>query len=140
MTLPVLLFSYRKPGLSPTDVRSHYESIHVLLLQSIAGSHFPKIHGRCYIYRSEGEDSESLETSSYPAAVLMRAQADLEYDAIAELTFGDEAAFETFRDIVSDEEAADRIAKDEEMFLDRGRLKIVVGGERAFTEGQSTSQ
>ena len=66
-------------------------------------------------------------------------QEDFEYDAFAELVFDDKAAFQTFFALVSQEEAARTIAMDEEIFLDRGKLKAAVVGACVTTSGPVTS-
>ena len=137
MAYRVLIFAYRKPGTTPAAFKSHYESSHVPLVQSIAGAHFPKAHVRRYIHRTER--SASATDDDYPASVLAGAQSDFEYDAIAELIFDDEVAFQTFFGLVSQPEAADKISKDEDMFLDRAKMKVVVLGDCVTTSGPATS-
>ena len=65
--------------------------------------------------------------------MLVGSQADFDYDAIAELVFDDEAAFQTFFGVVSGKEAAERIARDEERFMVRERMRVVVVGEGVVT-------
>ena len=144
MAFIVLIFAYRKPGLSPVAFKSHYESSHVPLVQSIAGSHFPRLHTRRYIQQSQNNISASTkggaDNSNYPATILMGTPADFEYEAIAELTFDDDIAFQTFFGLVSQKEAAEKIANDEEMFLDRTKTKVVVVGDCIITTGQGSDQ
>lgn len=123
----VLIFAYRKPGISPAEFKSHYESSHVPLVESIAGSLFPKSHTRHYIQRADGAD--------HPATVLVGSQADFGYDAIAELIFDNEAAFQAFFARVTEPKAAEKIAQDEDKFLDRARMKVVIEGDRIVTSG-----
>jgi len=54
------------------------------------------------------------------------------------LIFDDENAFQTFYGIVSQQEAAERIAKDEKMFVDRSKMKMVVLGD-IRTSGPTSS-
>lgn len=61
--------------------------------------------------------------------------ADVDYDSFTELIFDDEAAFQTFFACVSQAEAAERIAKDEEVFLDRARTRIVFVDDCTVTTG-----
>jgi hypothetical protein len=49
------------------------------------------------------------------------------------MRFEDEQAFQAFFALVSSEEAAKRIAEDEEMFIDRERLRGVVVGDIVVT-------
>ena len=139
MPYTALIFAWRKPGTTPTDFKSHYESRHIPLIQSLAGPHFPKSHTRRYIQRSEVDASSYSssanggENAKYPATVLMGTQAEFDYDAFAELVFDDEGHFQTFMGVVGAKEAAERIAADEEMFLDRGRMMVVVVDECRVT-------
>lgn len=55
------------------------------------------------------------------------------YDAIAELVFRDEAAFQSMAAVLSTGEAAEKLAADEEAFLDRARTRIVVVAETTVT-------
>ncbi|KAL9118694.1 MAG: hypothetical protein Q9187_004757 [Circinaria calcarea] len=142
----ILIFAYRKPGLSLAAFKSHYEHSHVPLVQSIAGPHFPKTHTRRYLQRFEGNTTASPPSTesgainaNSPATVLVGTQAEFEYDAIAELTFDNEAAFQAFFALVSQGEAAERIARDEEMFSDRPKMRIVVVDDCAVTTGPMTS-
>ena len=65
--------------------------------------------------------------------MLAGTQADFQYDAFAELTFEDEEAFQTLMGIVGQGEAKERIAADEEIFMDRARMSVVVVEEPVAT-------
>ena len=82
MTYHILIFAYRKPGTDPAAFKSHYESSHMPLLQSIAGSHFLKAHICCYIHWTESS-AFSTNDKDYPAMLLAGIQSNFEYDAIA---------------------------------------------------------
>ncbi|MCJ1372937.1 hypothetical protein MMC20_004163 [Loxospora ochrophaea] len=130
----ILIFAYRKPGLSPAAFKSHYESSHVPLVQSITGPHFPNTHTRHYIQRAENTAaSPSSSNTDYPATVMVGAQEDFAYDAFAELTFDDAAAFHAFYALVNEEEAAKKIAQDEEMFVDRAKMRVAIVDDCAVT-------
>jgi hypothetical protein len=133
MTFKLLLFATRKPTLTPAEFRTHWETVHTPLIQSIAGSAFPLSHTRRYIARTPSPSSTSDTSNTWPAAVLVGAQEDFSYDGIAELVFEDQGAFEKFMGVVSGEEAAKRIADDEEAFLAREKLRAVVLGETEST-------
>lgn len=122
----VLIFAYRKPGLSPAEFKSYYESRHVPLIQSIAGPLLPISHTRRYIQRVQGSTEGGADNGNHPAAVLIGTPTDFEYDAIAEVIFEDEAAFQAFFACVNQEEAAVRIAEDEEKFLNRAKMRVVL--------------
>ena len=102
------------------------------LLQAIAGVHFPKSHTRRYLQRSS-------ESPDHPATVLVGTQSHFEYDAIAELIFDDETAFQTFFGVVSQKEAAEKIAEDEEKFLNRARMTAVAVDDCTVTTGSTKS-
>ncbi|UNI24092.1 hypothetical protein JDV02_009868 [Purpureocillium takamizusanense] len=129
MVFKVLLFAYRKPGLSPTEFRDHLEGRHMDLLKRLFGTAFPVSHVRRYIHRRAAEEEEEEHRDHYPATVLVGEQADFAYDVISELTFADEDAFRVFFAQYQSEEVAAEIREDEERFLDVGRLRAVVLGE-----------
>lgn len=64
--------------------------------------------------------------ADFPATVLIGSQRDFDYDAFAELSFVDAAAFQTFFGICQQPENAARISADEEQFLDRSRSKSLL--------------
>ncbi|KAF2253687.1 hypothetical protein BU26DRAFT_516008 [Trematosphaeria pertusa] len=129
MPFTFLLFITRKPTLTPTEFKTHWDAAHVALLQSTAGPYFPLTHTRRYIARPAAEAT----TGSWPASVLVGTQEDFAYDWIAELVFEDEAAFQEFMGAVSEPEAARRIAEDEERFIVREKMRAVVLGETSVT-------
>ncbi|KAI1203689.1 EthD domain-containing protein [Nemania serpens] len=134
MPYSILLFAYRKPGVTPEQFKSHYDGTHMPLVRELAGAHFPLSHTRRYIHRSENQaDGNTARNSCTPATVIIGTQKDFDYDAVAELTFEDEAAFHTFYGIVEQPENAAKIAADEENFLDRSRLTAVVVGDTTET-------
>lgn len=133
MPYTILIFAYRLPHLSPAAFKDYYETSHIPLLRSIAGPLFPNSHTRNYISRSEHPQGD-VNNSTYPAAVLIGTQQDFEYDAIAELTFDNETAFQAFFGRISEPLAAKRIADDEDQFLDRAKLKAVLLEETTVTK------
>lgn len=134
-----LVFAHRKPGLSPAEFKSHYESKHLPLIQTLTGSLFPKSHKRCYIQRVQGPIEGGADNANHPAMVLVGTPADFEYDVCAEVVFDDEAAFQAFFACVTQAEAARRIAEDEELFLDREKLRVVVVNDCTVTTGPATN-
>ena len=113
------------------------------LIQSLAGAHFPKAHVRRYIHRTESGGASATATGTgnneYPASALVGTQSDFDYDAIAELIFDNETAFQTFFGLVSQPDAAGKLAKDEEIFVDRSKMKAVVLGDCNTTNGPAPS-
>ncbi|OGM40819.1 hypothetical protein ABOM_010524 [Aspergillus bombycis] len=124
MVFQALLYVTRKSGTTPAEFQAHYETVHVPLIQKLAGADFPLAHRRLYLARpAPGEDN------SFPAAVLMGAQEDFAFDAVVELTFRDEAAFKVFFARRQEPGTKELVDADEETFLDPTKLKAVVLGE-----------
>jgi EthD domain len=127
-TFTILVFVTRKPGLSPSAFKSHYENKHIPLLKSLSTgppSIFPISHTRRYLTRDPSDPA-------HPVVVLVGDPADFAYDAIAEVNFESEAAFREFQTKVM---MTPKVAEDEERFTDRGKLKVVVLGETTVTRG-----
>ncbi|KAL3483115.1 EthD domain-containing protein [Aspergillus germanicus] len=125
----------RTVRLSPDEFHTCYEA-HAALIKHPAGDTFPVSHRRTYIARTTvhspppptGGDTTSRNPTT-PATMLRGAQADADFDAIAELTFADQAAFERFVARVQRPEVAAEIKADEEGFLETERVTIVMVGE-----------
>lgn len=133
MPYTILIFAYRKPGTTPEQFRAHYENTHVPLIRELAGEHFPVSHTRRYVQRAPGEGEGTERNADYPATVLLGSQADFDYDAFAELAFSDATHFQAFFGLTQQPENAARIAADEEHFLDRSKMPVVVLGETTVT-------
>ncbi|KAJ5992800.1 hypothetical protein N7451_008524 [Penicillium sp. IBT 35674x] len=135
MPSKILAHAYRKPGVSTEDFKKHYEA-HVDLIKRLSGDDFPLSHKRTYIVRQtvdvvpEGATSSNATT---PAVVLVGQQSEFDFDAYAELTFTDEQALHAFVQKIRAPEAADQIAADEELFLDRSKFAVVVLGDVSET-------
>jgi hypothetical protein len=127
MTFSFLLFVTRKPSLTPSDFKKYWETKHIDLIKSIVGDKFPLTHTRHYIARP------AEENGGWPAAVLVGAQEDFTYDGFAELVFEDEKAFKSFFAVISEPEAAAKLAEDEERFAVREKTRAVVVGESVVT-------
>jgi hypothetical protein len=118
MPYNILIFVGRKPGLSPSEFKDYYEG-HVRLLQFLAGGLFPKLHKRYYL--QFGADTQPT--------VLRGDKASFDFDAIAEVSFDDEAAYHAFIDVLGSKEPTEKLTEDEDKFSDREKLKIVVIGD-----------
>ena len=103
------------------------------VVHSITGSNFPKQHTRRYIQRTPDDSANSSESGTsnakWPATSLFGPAPEPDIDAIAELVFYDEAGCKKFFEIIKQEDAQRKLAADEELFLDRGKLKAVVLGD-----------
>ncbi|KAJ5231171.1 hypothetical protein N7489_011879 [Penicillium chrysogenum] len=111
MPVKVLVFLYRNPRLSPEEFKKYYEA-HVKLVKKLAGGDFPLSHHRNYIARTTP---------------------DFDFDAYAELTFADQAAYQAFAAKIYAPDAAAQITADEDKFLDRLKQGVVLVGEVRVT-------
>ncbi|OJJ44042.1 hypothetical protein ASPZODRAFT_135487 [Penicilliopsis zonata CBS 506.65] len=126
MPVRAIIIVYRKPGLSLEEFKHRYEA-HIQLIRRIVGDDFPLFHRRSYIARqtvATPPEGASTRNATTPATLLAGQQADFDFDAMAELTFADQAAFQAFAAKVYAPDAAAQIAADEEGFLDRSKLAI----------------
>jgi EthD domain len=132
----ILLIIYRNPSLTPTQFRDYLETKHMPLLQSLAGEVFPRVHSRRYIDRQPTETSADSPSgvSGYPANVLAGSVDFFDYDCVVEHVHESEDAFKVFfAKMMGDPEVAAKLQEDEEVFMDRGRMKAVVVSEVAET-------
>jgi len=136
MVYSVLIFAFRKQGTTPNEFKAHYEGSHVPLVKSLAGPHFPISHTRTYLHRTEDTNATGDNNAKYPASVMIGNQSDFDYDAFAELKFKDQGAFGAFFNLMQTPENAEKIAADEEKFLDRPKMAVVVVGEVNVTTGE----
>jgi EthD domain len=131
MSVKVFIVAYRKPGLSLEEFKKHYEA-HIDLIKRLSGDDFPLSHRRSYISRTTVETAladVTARNATTPATVITGKQSDFDFDATAELTFVDQAAFQAFGAKISTPDAAAQIAADEERFLDRSKLGIAMLGD-----------
>ncbi|KAJ5505292.1 hypothetical protein LT330_009319 [Penicillium expansum] len=135
MPVKMLVFLYRSPHLTPEEFKKRYEA-HVKLIKKLAGGDFPLSHHRNYISRSSIEippDGSTARNAFTPATILRGRQSDFDFDAYAELTFADQAAYQAFAAKIYTAEAAAQITADEDKFLDRLKMGIALVGEVRVT-------
>ncbi|KAF4876862.1 hypothetical protein CGCSCA1_v003965 [Colletotrichum siamense] len=128
MSYRMLIFLHRKEGLSHAEFKDHYENVHVPLTKELTGSLFPMLHSRRYIERSPDDGK---------AMVLAGAKGEDEADAVVEVAFKDEAAAQAFFAATNSGEAMERLKKDNEQFLNWGKLRILKISEVCETRGDS---
>ena len=133
MVFTVVLFAYRKPGLTPAAFRAHYENVHVPLMKELGGNLFPISHTRRYISRLEKTGTVE-ETQQYPAMIISGSASDFAYDAITEMVFESQEAFQKFSELLAKPDIAPTVAEDCAAFLDTSRTpSIVVIGDLCET-------
>jgi len=120
MTFTFLVYVWRKPGLSPAQFKHYYETVHIPLVTSIVGDSWPLTHVRRYT---------ALKEDSSGPSVMLGDPTSFDYDVLVEETFEDEGAFQRFYDVVRHPDHAKTIEEDEDRFLDRARMRVVVVGD-----------
>ncbi|KNG82818.1 hypothetical protein ANOM_009174 [Aspergillus nomiae NRRL 13137] len=136
MTYTLLAFLRRKPGLTPTAFKSHYENHHIPLLKDILGpGRFPTVHKRYYLPRVEesipdikdkspGETTATDPRPPREGVILPSTVAgEFSWDCCAEVVFRDQVHYEAFHEALVAQ--GERLRADEERFLDRGRMRVV---------------
>ncbi|RYP33716.1 hypothetical protein DL767_004645 [Monosporascus sp. MG133] len=114
MTVSIFIFSYRKASVTPEEFRTQTEEVLVPLLKEITGEHFPLSHTRRYIQHTAG--------------------AEIGADAIAELTFTDQAALGAFIGALKQPGNDARITEVEGKFTDSNKTSIVTVTETSITK------
>ena len=131
MTVTALLFCYRLPTLTQDAFREYIESTHVPLVQSLLGSKHPLTHTRYYI----NKDQDPSSGRGFMVGSATNSDADL----IAVITFESPEAMQASMTARQADGVREVIETDEEKFMDRSRVRLVVlGGEdvgRSVREG-----
>ncbi|KAJ6162685.1 hypothetical protein N7497_002664 [Penicillium chrysogenum] len=110
MPVKVLVFLYRNPRLSPEEFKKYYEA-----------------------HLKSPPDDSTARNAFTPATILRGRQPDFDFDAYAELTFADQAAYQAFAAKIYAPDAAAQITADEDKFLDRLKQGVVLVGEVRVT-------
>lgn len=114
--ITALLFCYRLPSLSPSQFRTYIEEKHVPLVKSLLGANHPSTHTRYYTNKDSGF---MVGTASSEDA-----------DVIAVMTFESQEVMQLSMQARRADGTREIIEADEERFMDRARVKVVVLGER----------
>lgn len=88
------------------NFKTHCEDVHVPLMKSLMGDHFPINHARRYLPTRE---PSSMELASGPLK---------DIDCIAELTWRDQAHFQGFMAVSAEAPIAAKVADDCAQFMD----------------------
>lgn len=110
--IKVMLVVSRRPDVSPEEFRRHYEEIHAPL----AASHLPL----------------SRYVRNY---VVDRFGADIDCDCITEFWFDYPGPWRERRAEILKQEILDIFAKDEETFMDRASMRVIVVEQGETPEG-----
>lgn len=108
------------------------------MVQSITGPSFPKKHTRRYVQRNSNDSANLPESDNtnakWIAPSLWGTGGEIDIDGVFALEFDDEAGCKKFFEIIKQEDAQSKLAADEELFLDRGKLRIVLQGDVNVSE------
>ena len=107
-------FLTKRDGMSMSEFKDYYENSHIPLILSLAPH--PTAYTRRYLNRDE-----KLTEGGTP----------VDFDAVTELVFPDQAAFLAWMGKIMGPENIDRVAADEAKFLDRSQTRAYIVDERA---------
>lgn len=134
MSYSIVVFLWRKPGLTPEEFRHHYETKHIPLILSLVGSAFPKSHTRFYLPRQPSTtDGADTSNANYTPTIFLGSTDDFDYDAFASVVFADEAAFNVFVTRLRDPDIAKVVEDDEDKFLWRQKMVVAAAGAPCVT-------
>ncbi|EPE29943.1 Dimeric alpha+beta barrel [Glarea lozoyensis ATCC 20868] len=139
MVYTVTVFLWRKPGISPSQFRNHYETVHIPLLRTKVGSSFPLTHSRHYLTRTPNSlGSSDNSNDNHKPTILGGKPEDFDWDVYSEMVFQDYEHFGVFAQKMG--EISD--GKDEEWkvdceaFLDMDKIasRMVIVDEAVVTK------
>lgn len=113
----------RKPGLSAAEFRRYYEDHHAPLALKY-------LRGLLLDYRRNYPQQEISHLAEKAAA----GETELSYDAVTEMVVRDAAVLSEVNRVLARPEVKAVIAADEEAFLDRSAIRILVCEERPSAE------
>ena len=105
----VLSYLTKRDGMTTEDFVTYYENHHVPLILSLAP--VPVVYKRHYLQHG---DAVTVGEST------------VDFDVVTEIAFADRAAFASWSNAVGTGESGDRVAADEERFLNRSRTRACV--------------
>ncbi|KAL2206279.1 hypothetical protein CC79DRAFT_865373 [Sarocladium strictum] len=113
MTYRVVLFAYRKPGMTPETFKHLYETVHLPLVKNMSGNLFPISHTRRYVSRPANDNGEP-----FAAQLISGKPEDVKFDAITEMVFESAAQFYEFAGVLAEPANEKKIQEDCAAFLD----------------------
>ncbi len=136
MTYTVVAHIRRRQDITPSEFRTHYDTVHVPLLKSLVGTAFPLTHTRNYVTRIPNTSDatpptpdKSQASGKVPgtefAPIMYRGEASsVDYDSLTVLVWEDYPAFERFLEVFSSKEVSEKILEDEKNFKDQSVKRI----------------
>jgi uncharacterized protein (TIGR02118 family) len=111
--IKIIALIRRKDGITPEQFRDYYETRHVPLIRSLLPG--MKDYRRNFLV---WDDEHAV-----------RGPRQARYDAVTEVWFDDAETFEAFKQAFAEPKIRQRIEDDEDNFLDRDSVEIVVVDE-----------
>jgi hypothetical protein len=138
----ILLFLTRDCALSLEEFQHHYEHTHIPLAYSMLSDVWPTTFHRRYLARINRKGFGGPANPDRPAFTLRGQVGDVDCDCIAEMHFPTERAFRQFYKKYHQKEVAAVLAEDENRFLEKGKVKVIVVGETWSTgpDGVTTTE
>jgi len=141
MPYQIVAFLWRKPTLTPTEFKNHYETQHMPLLTELMGPAMCARHTRHYITRTLTEaasdptlTSETISSNinaKYPTTAYAGDGSKIDYDVYSEIEFEDLEKFAAFAMRLQELEKDGRLQEDEDRFL-LMQKRIVVAVEEPY--------
>lgn len=121
MTITALLYCYRLPSLTPAQFHDYIENTHVPYVKSLLGTHYPKSHTRYYTNKHAG----------YALGTVSEEDPDL----VAVIEYESEERMRESMKVRMGQGVREKIQEDEDRFMVRERVKLIVLGEGAVSRG-----
>ena len=121
MTYTIVAFIKCKDGITLAEFCFNYETVYILLAQSIFASAFPLTHTRNYVTRNLADSSADagLQHDDFIPTLYNGQPADVNYDCVSVMVWEDKAAFDRFNQIFFSKEVSERLAEVDKCFFDR---------------------
>jgi hypothetical protein len=125
----ILLFLTRDAALTFDEFQHHYEHTHLPLAHTLLSDVWPTTFRRRYLARVNRKGFGGPANPDRPALTLRGQVSDIDCDCIGEMNFPSEKAFRQFYKKYHEKEIAAVLAEDENRFLEKGKVKVIVVGE-----------
>ncbi|KAJ9610298.1 hypothetical protein H2200_005075 [Cladophialophora chaetospira] len=133
MSIMLLCFTVRKPGMSFQDYKAYYEQHHSKNIYDFLGDDSPATYSRHYVERPSDGDSSHIAAHGAPAIFLTGQPENFVFDAVTIMTWENEEAYISMTKKFTDPDVVSRFTADEEVFLDRSKVVLMSVGRVPVT-------
>ncbi|KAI0845016.1 hypothetical protein F5Y00DRAFT_265982 [Daldinia vernicosa] len=144
MTYTLIVLLQRKEGISSSQFRMYYDTVHVPLLKSLFGSTMPSTHTRYYISRDTKSEHGHTDSTTPPERTTPNEEllptimhsgklADIPFDSLTVMTWESKESRDAFLKIFYSKSVAEKLGEDEENFADREKRLIFSVGDSTTT-------